>query len=107
MILIKMDVFLSGTGMLVCAVKYVCLFLSSERLLEVGNLLRCLFPSIVPPIEIYTELPLVSTLLEQGLPLLMLLKKNFKFHVVYYLVLVDNDDEVTKGRFNVRANPDV
>lgn len=37
-ILIKKTVFLPGTGMLVCIVKYSCLFLGSQRLLEARNL---------------------------------------------------------------------
>lgn len=37
-ILIKKTVFLSGTGMLVCIVKYSFLFLGSQRLLEARNL---------------------------------------------------------------------
>lgn len=95
--MIKKDFSLSGTGMLVCIVKYAYLFLGSDGLLEAGNLLRCLFPSTVPPIEIYIELPLVSTLLEQNLSLLIFLIKSISYHVVYYLALVDNDDEVTEG----------
>lgn len=37
-ILIKKTVVLSGTGMLVCIVKYSCLFVGSQRLFEVRNL---------------------------------------------------------------------
>lgn len=37
-LMIKKDFYLSGTGMLVCIVKYACLFLGSDGLLEGGNL---------------------------------------------------------------------
>lgn len=92
MILINKHVFLAGTGMLVSIVKYACLFLGSKRLPEVGNLMRCLFPSIIPPIETYIDLPLISALLQQNLSLLIFSKKIINYHVVYYLALVDNDE---------------
>lgn len=86
--------------------KYTCLFLGSERLLEVVNLLRSNLPSTVPPIEAYIDIPLVSTLLEQNLSLLIL-KKSINYHVIHYLGLVDNYDEVMAGWFHIRADPDI